>query len=403
MPTPLAGCLSTSTTPLSMAAFAEGDQLVRIENVTGSQYNDGIVGNAGVNTLDGQKGNDKIYGGDGDDKRLGGDGNDALSGDAGKDILHGDAGNDILAGGAGADQFFGDKGDDVMHGGADAVAYDGGDGVDTVDYSAAPAVAPVFGFTGVFVNLAAGVGAVGDADGDTYVNVENVRGSAYIDGIQGDSHDNDLRGNGGDDFIAGGGGADRLDGGDGIDTLSYVTPLTGPGAATVGVNVDLLSNQASGGHATGDTILNFENVFGSNLGDTLVGTNDSNEIHGGGGGDTLVGRGGADRIEGDAGNDFMIGGSETDTFVFIAANTTPGTQQGNDIIGDFVVGTDHLEFHGGVVNSVRDLQFITNGPDTIIRYDDGSNQASITLVNVGHGATGAPRPDRLPVHVRSAE
>jgi Ca2+-binding RTX toxin-like protein len=342
---------------LQHGGYAEGDQLYRIENVIGSQYGDALIGNAGANTLDGQGGNDKIYGGDGDDRLSGGDGNDFLAGEAGRDIISGGNGDDVMRGGAGADQF------------------DGGDGVDTADYLSAPQVAPVLGFTGVVVNLASGQGALGDADGDTYTGVENVRGSAYNDGLLGDDHDNALYGNGGNDAIAGGAGADYLDGGGGVDTLSYYN-------SALGVTVNLGTNQASGGDAAGDTILNFENVIGSDNADVLVGSNGDNTITGGAGNDVLVGQGGVDRIEGGAGNDVMFGGSESDTFVFFAAHTNPGEHQGNDVITDYAVGTDHLEFWGGVVDSVSDLHFTQSGSNTIITYNDGTDPASITLVGV---------------------
>ena len=348
--------------------FAEGDQLVRIENVTGSQYGDALVGNAGVNVLDGQGGNDKIYGGDGADTLLGGDGNDFLSGDGDNDVLHGNAGNDVLVGGSGNDQVFGDAGDDVMRGGAGADAYDGGGGIDTVDYSAAPAVTTVFGTTGVLVNLALGAGSAGDSVGDTYASVENVRGSAYVDWLVGDAHDNALFGNGGADIIAGGAGADNLDGGDGSDWLDYF-------GSSAGVSINLATNQASGGDAAGDTIANFENVRATDAADVLIGSDVGNELHAGGANDLLVGQGGNDRLQGDGGNDVMVGGADSDTFVFYA-----GSDQ--DVILDFTVGVDHLEF-GGVnfVDSLADLHFFQSGANTIMTYDNDPG-AMTTLVGV---------------------
>src|SRR5262249_62342792 len=78
----------------------------------------------------------------------------------------------------------------------------------------APAVTPFLGaFDGVWLDLSAGQGYSGDAAGDTYVDVENVRGTAYNDLLQGDAHDNVLSGNGGNDWIAGGAGAHTLHGG----------------------------------------------------------------------------------------------------------------------------------------------------------------------------------------------
>jgi hypothetical protein len=80
----------------------------------------------------------------------------------------------------------------------------------------------------------------------------------------------------------------------------------------------------------------------------------------------------------------MVGGADADTFVFIAVNTAfaGGPQQGNDVIADFAVVTDHLEFSGNAVNSLSDLDFVQSGGNIIITYNDGHDPASITLVGV---------------------
>ena len=64
-----------------------------------------------------------------------------------------------MDGGVGADMLFGDAGNDVLVGGAGADALTGGTGVDEADYSASVG--------GVTVDLSAGSGVGGDADGDT--------------------------------------------------------------------------------------------------------------------------------------------------------------------------------------------------------------------------------------------
>jgi Ca2+-binding RTX toxin-like protein len=333
--------------------FAQGDRLYSIENVTGSQYTDALVGDAGDNVLDGQGGNDKIYAGDGSDTVRGGDGNDFLAGEGGNDTIEGGAGNDTMRGGAGADRF------------------DGGDGIDTVDYSDAAAGVQVYlgspwGFSG---------GLSGDAARDTYVNVENLRGSAGNDILFGDADANVISGLGGNDTIVGAAGADTLDGGTGTDLLSYVY-------SSAAVQVDLSTNQASGGDAEGDVIANFENVAGSEFGDQLIGSGVANTLYGDAGADLIVGNGGNDRITGAAGNDVLIGGTESDTFVFAPHTSSGATPEGSDLILDFAVGTDHLEFQGSAVDSLSDLHFFQSGSNTLITYDDAGGTSSITLVGV---------------------
>ncbi len=90
------------------------DILVSIERVTGSKYDDVIIGDNAVNSLNGRGGNDNISGGgagdylyanNGDDVLYGGDGGDLLNGSSGVDILYGGAGIDTLIGGNDADTF----------------------------------------------------------------------------------------------------------------------------------------------------------------------------------------------------------------------------------------------------------------------------------------------------------
>lgn len=154
---------------------AAGDRLISIENITGSAFNDVIIGTAGDNvidggaggrdvmyggrgidtlsydsaaaavtvnlqngrtggasagdtfyefenlrgsdfddTLDGDSGANKIWGGAGGDRIQGNNGNDDLYGEAGDDVIAGNSGDDRITGGAGADRMSGDQGNDVF-------------------------------------------------------------------------------------------------------------------------------------------------------------------------------------------------------------------------------------------------------------------------------------------------
>ena len=89
----------------------------------------------------------------------------------------------------------------------------GGGGTDTASYSESSA--------GVTVDLAAGTGTGGDAQGDALTTIENVIGSDHDDTLTGDANDNRLDGGAGDDTIHGGDGNDIFvfGGGDGADTF----------------------------------------------------------------------------------------------------------------------------------------------------------------------------------------
>jgi len=84
---------------------AEGDQLYSIEALGGSKYDDGLIGDNGINSLQGFEGSDTIFGLGDDDHLFGHDGYDALYGGTGNDTLYGGPNGDTLDGGPGADTF----------------------------------------------------------------------------------------------------------------------------------------------------------------------------------------------------------------------------------------------------------------------------------------------------------
>lgn len=73
---------------------AEGDRLVRIENLIGSDHGDTLIGDDKSNMISGGKGDDRIYGGGGIDRLRGGDGDDLLVGGAKQDFIWGGDGKD---------------------------------------------------------------------------------------------------------------------------------------------------------------------------------------------------------------------------------------------------------------------------------------------------------------------
>jgi Ca2+-binding RTX toxin-like protein len=91
--------------------------LMSIENVTGTEQADVILGDARPNSLSG--------GG-----AMGMDGNDVIRGRRGADRLSGSYGNDTLYGGPGRDTITGDAGNDRLYGGLGRNRNDGGNGID---------------------------------------------------------------------------------------------------------------------------------------------------------------------------------------------------------------------------------------------------------------------------------
>ena len=131
-------------------ALLNGDIVVEIEAISGSNQddfffgrdhddhfigaagNDNLVGNEGNDTLDGGEGADKLTGAAGADDLSGGDGNDVLNGGDGDDVLDGGAGDDKLAGGDGDDTLRGGSGNNRLKGGEDHDLFVYEDGLDTL-------------------------------------------------------------------------------------------------------------------------------------------------------------------------------------------------------------------------------------------------------------------------------
>ena len=109
---------------------AAGDILAGIENITGTNHDDALTGDAMPNTLRGGGGDDMLTGGGGDDTLGGGAGEDTLDGGDDDDTLDGGADDDTLTGGVGEDMLSGGAGHDTLTGGDDDDTLAGGTGDD---------------------------------------------------------------------------------------------------------------------------------------------------------------------------------------------------------------------------------------------------------------------------------
>ncbi|MHA3738381.1 calcium-binding protein, partial [Pseudomonas sp. Eth.TT006] len=267
-------------------------------------------------------------------------------------IITGGSGNDTLYGGAGADQFIGGAGYDFagyldskvgltinlktgVHTGiatgdtyTDIEAIRGSNFNDI--FYGAPSAMGLDGAGGqdvvtyeladsaVGIDLSSGV-HTGDAAGDTFVNIEFFQGSNFNDTLLGSRL--------GDVFI-GGAGADVIDGREGQDSALYIT-------STTGVTINLQSGVNQGGDAEGDVLSNIERVVGSHLNDSLTGD------------------AGVNYLEGGLGNDVIYGGD----------------------------GNDYL--YGGLVSSIGpySLDGLTNGPQADTLYGGNGNDTIVTAAN----------------------
>ncbi|MFA4952243.1 M10 family metallopeptidase C-terminal domain-containing protein, partial [Brevundimonas sp.] len=275
------------------------DTFSGIENLTGSAFNDVLLGDGGSNVLRGGAGydvliglagNDVIHGGTGAANEMyGGLGDDTYVVEAVGDTIveqagegtelvqtnldryrlsanvenmtyvgtggfegQGNAGGNVLRGGTQRDVLLGFGGDDILYGGA-GVANElyGGTGDDYYVLEVGDTIVE---------NANEGIDTV-EARIDSFTlraNVENLiyAGTGNFTGI-GNASNNQIQGGIGNDRLVGGAGNDTLNGGAGIDTADYSSAASG---VTAQLNIGSASNDGDGGT---DTFSGIENLTGS--------------------------------------------------------------------------------------------------------------------------------------------
>ncbi|MGT2514705.1 calcium-binding protein [Sphingomonas panni] len=154
---------------------AAGDTLSGIEGVIGTAFDDTLIAAVNGSLLVGGAGADRLVGSTGFDtadysSSANGVSVDLSTGRGAGGNAEGDILSDIerVIGSAQADVLTGGAGNDVLVGGGGADRLTGGAGIDTADYSASRQA--------VRIDLAAGTGSGGDAEGDTLASIRIGRG-----------------------------------------------------------------------------------------------------------------------------------------------------------------------------------------------------------------------------------
>ena len=406
---------------------------------TGNALDNVIRANDSGDELQGGGGNDQLTGGNGNDKLQGGDGNDLVNAGAGNDeIVGGDgAGDDTYIGGLGTDtvrytsaitgitvdltlgtasgneigndklseieNIIGGQAGDRLNGSNQANNINGYTGNDTINgYGGADTLLGGLGDDSYYVDLSTDVVTENLNEGTDIVyssstaytlsaNVENGRintGSAA--NLSGNNLSNTLYAGAGNNVISGGTGTET-------DAVSYAYA-----SSAVQVSLAIVTAQATGGSGT-DTLVNLENLTGSNYNDTLTGSAGNNVLDGGAGIDSMLGGDGSDTYyvlnEGDIvseTNAASTGGS--DTVYSYLANYTLGTNVENGRI----VTTAAANLTGNSLNNViyagAGSNIISGGTGTetdAVSYAYASSAVQVSLAIVTAQATGGSGTDTL--------
>ena len=326
--------------------FNQTGALAGIENVSGTQLDDVIIGDGMANLLDGGGGNDFLVGG---------------------------MGADALVGGAGDDTFYADNAGDT----ATEAAGEGNDRLaTTVSYA---------------LNTLSEVEVL-EATNLNSTNAMDLTGNELANRITGNDGVNILRGNGGADIISAAGGDDFLVGGDGADTMAgdagndtfYVNNTGDIVYEAVGQGNDRVAASVSYTLTGGAEVERLEaenltdttalDLTGNELANALLGNNGANTLDGKGGNDTLQGVGGADVFAFttavgagnvdtiiDFGNDLSEIDGPTDKIALddavFAGIGTPGSFNANA----FVVGPAALDADDRIIYSNGQLLYDADG------------------------------------------
>jgi Ca2+-binding RTX toxin-like protein len=375
------------------------DQLIGIENLVGTDYDDYFQGSIAANLLEGAAGNDWLNGGGGNDTMIGGDGYDIYEvSDAGDVVVETNAAalqTDLVlsflanytltANVENAEirtispaNLTGNALNNILYAGAGDNVLNGAGGSDTANYT------QHLYTSGITLNLAlAGAQATGGSGSDTLIGIENLVGTNFADKFAGNSGANELFTGNGDDSLYGGYGDDTMSGGRGADI--YSVQDAGDLVSEFYVSTDLTESDLVYSYLASYTL--GENVEQGRImhagAANLSGNMHDNKLFAGPGSNVLIGGTGTDAVS------YAFGASSGVT-VSLAIDTAQATGgSGTDTLSGFEIlyGSDHGDYLSG--NSFANLLSGGAGGDGL--YGGAGNDVldggtGIDSMNGGDGA-----------------
>ncbi|MBR1942981.1 hypothetical protein IJ843_04530, partial [bacterium] len=347
--------------------FVEMNGVANKKNtLTGTAYNDSIVGGNLQNVINGGNGHDIIYGGNSADTLYGGNGRDTIYGGGGNDLIYGNADNDVLYGGAGADTIYGGANDDTIYGGADNDRLYGEAGTNTFKFIVGDGNDTVYSGSG---NDILDFGDLNFENDFEFVKVGN---HLVIKYGQSTGYK------------------------DSVTIASYFV-----GTTSVNTIVAKLNGEVQNIDIRDFAVVKIEGavkssnkIVGTDIKESIIGGDYADTLNGGGGDDYINGRVGNDYIIGGAGNDILYGGADNDTIYGGSGNDTIIGGLDNDKLygdsGDNLLifndgdgndtvysgsGNDTLQFND---SKLSELEFYTDSQNLIIKY--GTNRKNSVTV-----------------------
>ena len=239
--------------------FSGGEHVV----LGGTEGNDTLIGDKGIDTLWGDGGNDYLNAGMESDQVYGGDGDDIIEDPFGDDFLRGEAGDDVIVADQGIDLLFGGEGQDFIMGVTDAKEVFAGPGNDFV--LGGTAADGLMGNEGDdWIEGGEGFDSLTGENSDLFFN-SPIIGHDILDG---QGNDTDYDGESGDDIMVQGAGIQRNNGMLGFD---WVIQKGDPNGGLIDLGISrFLTQQALTLRDRNDSV---EAASGWKHNDTLIGTN----------------------------------------------------------------------------------------------------------------------------------